>query len=62
MRDPARELQWRSEDAEHNYALCRDLLTVPADVLSAQIAALLSPTADESGAPVQVRPVDGARP
>jgi hypothetical protein len=62
MRDPARELQWRREDAEHNYALCRDLLTVPSDVLSREIAALLSAAGDGSGASASSRPHDSALP
>jgi hypothetical protein len=44
MEDPAAACDWRLEDAEHNFALCRSRLTVSRDELDAEIASLLSPT------------------
>ena len=35
-------MEWRSEDAEHNYARCRELLTVPGVSLKNEIASLLA--------------------
>ena len=45
MADTAGDLTWRSEDAEHNYARCCELLTVPGDVLNEEVEALLSSAA-----------------
>jgi hypothetical protein len=42
MTDPVADVEWRSEDAEHNYARCRELLTVAGDSLRNEIASLLA--------------------
>ncbi len=42
MSDPASDLEWRREDAEHNYTRCSELLTIPGRSLSNEIAALLA--------------------
>jgi hypothetical protein len=42
MQDPIDACVWRLEDAEYNYALCRDRLTVQRAELDAAIGALLS--------------------
>jgi hypothetical protein len=41
MAEPARDMEWRREDAEHNYERCRERLTVPEQLLSEEVAALL---------------------
>ena len=41
MTDPACDRQWSSDDAEHNYARCKELLTIPVSSLNSEIAALL---------------------
>lgn len=41
MAERAGDLEWRGEDAEHNYELCRERLTVPEKILNEEIAALL---------------------
>ena len=40
--DPAANLHWNRDEAEHNFALCCDRLTVPQDDLDAEIDMLLS--------------------
>ena len=42
MTDPVGDVEWRSEDAEQNYARCRELLTVGGSSLRNEIALLLA--------------------
>ena len=44
MEDPADACLWRLEDAEHNFSLCCERLTIARAELDAEIAALLSRT------------------
>jgi hypothetical protein len=41
MTEPASAMEWRGEDAEHNYERCRERLTVPGKLLKEEVAALL---------------------
>ncbi len=40
--EPLNKMMWSKEDAEHNYNLCRSRLTIPRDLLEAEIEKLLS--------------------
>lgn len=50
MDEPVGNWKWRKDHAQHNYETCRDLLTVPRDSLTQEIARLLAAdTGDASG-------------
>lgn len=42
IEEPIQKMKWSQEDAEHNYNLCQSRLTIPMDILQAEIANLLS--------------------
>lgn len=48
MKHDARLLQWSLDDAEHNYNLCVERLTIPRDELDAEIARLVDAKHDDA--------------
>jgi hypothetical protein len=45
MSEQPGDLEWRLQDAEHNYEMCNELLTVPEKMLNLEIETLLAASA-----------------
>lgn len=41
MEESVKDMVWEQEDAEHNFRLCRERLTIPKEKLKNEIARLL---------------------